>query len=320
MACNIQCSKFNFQLTSRTGLQVNFQNFYGFSDASPSPCNNDCPTVFAQTFDAGVYTSFFGTEKVYGCFFGTVNGEADWWLYTLVGQNGVATAIGTGKCPSTCMSANERARFRQKGLLPAQIENCDTLFSSTAGGANATANVRISNIPSPSSFTGPKSQDAPSSSTPVVTNNSTVTIASVVAAIVVAFIGAGIAYFIIRRRRTKSHNITTRPVTPIGNTSMHSLHRVPTVGAQPALNATQTQRTRYPPVPPGAPLLTSYIVVPSINVASFQNSSEQSALDEIETLRDKIHGLASLVVTSNPPSLKLYPDSATYFSDADQSS
>ncbi|KAJ3121072.1 hypothetical protein HK098_004041 [Nowakowskiella sp. JEL0407] len=193
--CNFQCSKVDYQRTF-TSVQLNFQNFYGFSESSRSQCSQLCPQVFNSTFNEGQYKTFFGDETFYGCFYGTLNGVADWWIYTLIDRNGdgINEAFVSGKCPSNCMSTSDKARFKQKALLPAQIEGCDSTFQVKAV---STPTITISSSSSPSTtLTDVNSGNI----SPKTETNIGVIVGSVVGAVIALLLSIFIAVFIIRRR------------------------------------------------------------------------------------------------------------------------
>ncbi|KAJ3122140.1 hypothetical protein HK098_003086 [Nowakowskiella sp. JEL0407] len=106
-------------------------------------------------------------------------------------------------------------------------------------------------------------------------------IAGIAGLLVLIIIGSIFGVYIYRKRKNATRN------------NLYPVSAPPLSPAQPILPNTPIQ-------------LAGYSIVPSLNVATFEHASEQSLLDEVEAIRDKIHRLASSVTSANPTAL-IYP-------------
>ncbi|KAJ3121132.1 hypothetical protein HK098_003953 [Nowakowskiella sp. JEL0407] len=276
-------------------------NFYG---ARNCPL---CPEVPVNIFNSqNDYVAFFGNDSlpVYGCFFGTYKNLHAWWgIESTIQAPGAKPTFSPFPCSDTCVNPRQTT------------ENCNQEFPKPSQGQKPVTNFPIATSTPTSTLLlsgSPLTNNQPagargSTNVPNQAPNNLPFILGGVGGGVVLLFGIFFAVFLVQRRKnnSKMRSIQTSGVPSPATSTATMLQALNNSTHPPPL---VSKGTFSRPVNTGQPLLlTGFKVVPSLNLSTFENESEQTVLDEVEQFRDKIHRLASSIISANPEA-KLIPD------------
>ncbi|KAJ3122142.1 hypothetical protein HK098_003088 [Nowakowskiella sp. JEL0407] len=293
--CNLVCSRFVHEFTGPQ-LTSSSQNFYGGN----ANCADKCPQVAKNIFKDEEYARIFGDGYVFGCFYGVYNtrGESGWYGISTQGGTGMSERWSEFPCPSSCVGDGSKFKV-SNATLPSSVPYILECADEPPKGSNPPNPTGVDPLGSATSVVGT------SSGTDTAGNlDSFVVLTIGVVSAIVASAGIALVIYLYRKRRPKrSTNKSARATSATSSTPIN----------QPLALVPQGQQSQEflpiygnapSPMPPATiptfPTLSGFKIVRSLHASTFDHTSEQSVLDQVESLRDKIHNLASSVISSNP--------------------
>ncbi|KAJ3122653.1 hypothetical protein HK098_002693 [Nowakowskiella sp. JEL0407] len=273
MSSCVVCSRIEPKVSykvANTGETFFLSNFYGVL------ANCTAPTVSCFDIpndDSAIQNRFGGNlQGIRGCFYGHSGTELNYAWYALSNNHVM------GNCPDSCMTPSTKSALqRVEGQSSDFVSGCDggapkvpvVVTTTTDDLVTLPTNRNIAITPSPPS------------------DGNIGLIAGVSSAAIIVVIAAVIFGVLFVKRRNRQKNVHFESHYP----PQQPYNTAPVIGTLPPSALVKVAKE--------LPLL-GYTLIPSLNLAKFDEVSEMSALDGVAALNDQIHRFVSTIVSMFP--------------------